>query len=140
VRLREHHVRNQCRAAVAAGGILSVWACACALGQNLGFLKDSPIGTLTDADVSMMRGAIAATLQGTDSGTYRTWQNPETGSSGKITMMSKFNTQDGRECRKLRVETHTRRGGDGASTVSMCRTGDGDWKADPHAQAAPSVP
>jgi surface antigen len=138
--MRNYCVSSQRRAAVAALGALSVWACADSLGQNLAFLKDSPIGALNDADVTLLRAAISTALQGADAGTYRTWENSATGNSGKITVLSKFNTEDGRECRRLRVETHTRKAGDGTSTMSLCRTANDEWKVDPHARPVPAVP
>jgi surface antigen len=135
--MRNNRVSSHPRAAAAALGALSVWACAGSLGQNLSFLKNSPIGALNDADVSLLREAISTAVQGADAGTSRTWENSETGNSGKVTMLSMFSTQDGRECRRLRVETHTRKAGDGTSTVSLCRNANDEWKVDPHARPAP---
>jgi surface antigen len=120
--------------AAAAAAVLSVCVAVCAVGQNLGFLKDSPAYYLDADDVKLQRAAAAAVLETGDAGAYRDWHNAASGSSGKVTVLSSFNTQDGRECRKLRYDMHTTKGGDGAYTLSACRAAGEPWKVNSDAR------
>ena len=104
---------------------------------NLGFLKDAPVAYLNEEDLKLLREATAAVLNSTEDGVTRTWQNAATGNSGKIESLSRFNTEDHRECRRLRIHNHTKRAGDGTSTMNVCRASGGRWLMDPEAQPAP---
>jgi surface antigen len=121
-------------------GALSVLVCASAVGQgNMGFLQGAPASYLTGDDVKLLREALSAVLQGTKAGTSQTWQNAASGNSGKITLVSSFNTQDSRECRQLRIETRAKNGIDNALTTNMCRSEGDQWKVDAEAQPGPAT-
>jgi surface antigen len=109
-----------------------------AQGGNLGFLKNAPIGSLNEEDLELLQEAAAAVLKSTEDGVTRTWQNAATGNSGTIKSLSRFNTEDRRECRRLLIQNHTKRAGDGTSTMNVCRASGGRWLMDPDAQPAPS--
>jgi surface antigen len=126
------------RGGVATLVVLAMFGCSSgfAQGGNLGFLKGAPVTYLNADDIKLMREAAAAVLNSSDPGATRTWQNPSTSSSGKIEALSSFNTEDHRECRKLRLEIHTTRGGDGSQAMKVCRSPGGKWLTDPDARPA----
>ena len=84
-----------------------------------------------------MREAADAVLKSTESGASRTWQNDASGNSGKVTALSAFNTEDHRECKRLRMESQTKKGGNGDTTMTVCRASGGPWKIDTDARPAP---
>jgi surface antigen len=126
--------------AAATIGALSFLVCVGAVGQgNMAFLKNSPVAYLTTDDVKLLREALAVVLDSNAPNGDQTWRNAATGSSGRVKMLLHFNTQDNRECRRLRIETHTTKGGDGAFITSVCRSPGDQWKTDADAQPAPAA-
>jgi len=112
----------------------------CMASAQLGFLKNAPTGNLDEQDVKLMRDATGAILASSDPQAVRTWQNPASGNSGKISALSQFNTDDHRECRRLRLDTHTKLGGDSTSTMNVCRATGGKWLLDPDARPTAAQP
>jgi hypothetical protein len=96
---------------------------------NLGFLKDTPMAYFNGDDVKLMRAAAAEVLKSAKDGTRKEWGNPVTGNGGAITLVTQFTAPDGRTCNQVRVETHARTM-ENASTMSVCKTAEGHWKAD----------
>jgi hypothetical protein len=124
--------------AAAAAAVLSIGAAVCAVAQfSDNFGRYGPMAHLDEEDVKLQQAATDAVLEPGDAGAYRDWHNAASGSSGKVTVLSSFNTQDGRVCRKLRYDVHANKGGDGAYTVSMCRAGGEQWKMASDAKQVP---
>jgi len=119
-----------------AAAVVAVLASAAVAQGNLGFLKSAPVASMTESDMKLVREAAAAVMNGSN-GEARSWQNSASGNSGRIQRLSSFNTEDGRECRRLRFENQTKKGVKGASVMNICRASGGDWLLDPDARPAP---
>jgi surface antigen len=107
---------------------------------GLGFLKNAPAGQLDEQDLQLVREATSAVLSSSDPQASRDWQNPASGNSGKVSAISRFSTEDHRECRQLRFESHTRQRGEGQATMNVCRSPGGKWLLDPDARPASASP
>lgn len=112
-----------------AGSVLALAAATASAQGNLGFLKDTPMAYFNGADVKLMRAAAAEVLKSATDGTRKDWENPATGNGGAITLITQFTAPDGRSCNQVRVESHARTM-ENASTMSVCKGADGQWKAD----------
>jgi surface antigen len=120
-----------------SAGLCALLSCTVLAQGNLGFLKDAPIAYFDQQDMKLLHEAVDEVLSSAEPQTSRSWQNPATGSSGKIEAVARFNTEDGRECRALRIQNHAVKGGDGLMRMNMCRSAGGKWRADPDARPAP---
>lgn len=85
---------------------------------------------LTDADLALMRETGRTELTGQPVGTTLEWKNPESGSSGTVTLRRRFE-QEGRECRDLRHSVLVRGRNDWVLDVRICQQPDGDWMVVP---------
>lgn len=103
---------------------------------NLGFLKRAPIGSFNDQDRALMREATADVLNSSEPKASRAWKNAETGNSGTIESLARFETADGRECRTLHMQNRAKGGESGVLTTNVCRSDNGEWRADPGAEPA----
>ena len=121
--------RSLRRSAVLLGAAALLAATAVTAQGNLGFLKDTPMAYFNADDVKLMRAATAELLESSKDGTRKEWENPATGNGGAITLLTQFNAADGRPCNQVRVETHAKTM-ENASTMSVCKSADGRWKAD----------
>jgi surface antigen len=61
-------------------------------------------GKLADSDVSVASRLVQTTLEKAPDGTTRRWTNQETGSSGEVTPLRTYATEDGHFCRDYREE------------------------------------
>ncbi len=120
--------------------MLAAIVCSAAVAQGgLGFLHDAPVGYFTSDDFALMQTATSEVLNSTDRHATKTWQNPATGNSGRITLLASFTSSEGRDCRRLRVENYTPEI-TGSSTVKVCRFPDGGWLIDSNAKPKPIAP
>jgi surface antigen len=120
----------------ALAALCALLPCAVLAQGNLGFLKNAPVAYLNQQDLTLIREAADAVLSSADPQASRSWQNPATGNSGKIEALARFNTEDHRECRTLRIQNHTTKGGDGTMRMNVCRSAGGRWLMDPDARPA----
>lgn len=95
------------------------------IAANTSFLNDSAMSEFKDDDVMMLQSNIDQALT-LPQGETKAWENPVTGAHGRITVLAPH-SQDGRECRKLRVENHAR-GRSGEGDWNYCRTTEGRWE------------
>jgi surface antigen len=112
-----------------AGSVLLLAGPRAGAQGNLGFLKDTPLAYFSAEDVKLMRAATTEVLKSTQAGTRKDWENPATGNGGAITLVTPFTAADGRQCNQVRVDTHAKTM-ENSSTVSVCKTPAGAWKAD----------
>jgi surface antigen len=97
--------------------------------SNLSFLKNTPLAYFNEADSKMQRAATNEVLQGTEDGTHKEWANPDTGNGGTVTLVTSFSAPDGRACKQLSIENHTKSMAN-TTVLSVCKGTDGRWKAD----------
>ena len=98
-----------------------------ALAQgNLGFLKNTPYAYFRGNDSKLMREAAMTVLQEAKPGNSQSWQNPDTGNSGTVTLDKMFTGTNGQSCGVLRIESKTRQVS-GVSTMTACKRPDGQW-------------
>ncbi|MBS0578162.1 MAG: hypothetical protein JSR36_02745 [Proteobacteria bacterium] len=118
------------RIALLAGAGTLVLAVATAGAQsNLSFLKNTPVAYFNEADSKLQRAAAHEVLESTADGTHKEWANPETGNGGVVTLVTSFSAPDGRACKQLRIENHTK-AMENTSLMSVCKSADGRWKVD----------
>lgn len=109
----------------AAVALACLVSSAAAIGANTSFMQDSVLAELRDDDVTLLMTTIDEALA-LPEGESRSWANAKTGAQGTITRRAEY-SKDGRECRKLRVETQAR-GRSGGSEWDYCRGAGGRWE------------
>jgi surface antigen len=97
--------------------------------SNLSFLKNTPLAYFNEADSKMQRAATQEVLKSTEDGTRKDWANPDTGNGGTVTLVTSFSAPDGRACKQLSIENHTKTMAN-TTVLSVCKGTDGRWKAD----------
>jgi surface antigen len=89
----------------------------------LGFLPP-----LTKADMELAQKAARVDMEGQPEGTALRWQNSESGNSGAVVLIRRYQS-DGRECRRL--QHHLKIKGEQdirVLEVTICLQEDGSWK------------
>jgi surface antigen len=104
----------------AAATLAASWASA----MNLGFLGNSVLQRLTEADVRLLSDAIDAALVA-EEGSVRSWSNPDTGATGTVTVQ-RIVERAGQPCRRLRVRTSVQ-AISSQGVYEICRLPDGGW-------------
>jgi hypothetical protein len=123
--------------ALAALLVLGILGSQSVLAQsNLGQLRDAPSAKFTPQDFEMFWAAVDEVSASRIAGTIKSWENPATGNGGTIKLLGAFTSTDGRDCRRLRVDNHSK-SLKGASTQHVCAHRDGTWLLDADAKPAP---
>jgi hypothetical protein len=104
--------------------------------SNLGEFKDAPSGKFTPQDFEMLWATVDSVSATRKTGTSKSWENAATGNGGTIKLLNVFNTADGRDCRRLKVDNHARKL-KGSSKQVVCAGPDGKWMVDSDARPAP---
>ncbi|HEY6644956.1 RT0821/Lpp0805 family surface protein [Povalibacter sp.] len=94
---------------------------------GLGFLKETPLYYFGDADRKLMNEAVQAVLNDASGEAAKEWRNPRNGYSGKVQGTGLFKSEDGLDCRKLKIWMQAR-GVESESTYPVCRANGGDWR------------
>ena len=92
-------------------------------------MRASPLSVFTDTDWEMMRENARATLDEAADGKTSSWENPDTGHKGAVSVLSTYE-EGGRRCRKAKF-TNEARGMTGIQTHRLCKVEDGTWKIAP---------
>lgn len=124
--------------------VAAVWLAAVAgpgttSGSNLGFLKDAPITRFTGPDLELFQSHLTAALEQNADGSQRRWDNPNTGSSGEITVIKSF-AQDNKRCRRTRISNRARGYAEGKTDAVFCKEADGQWKLLPPSKPPTAEP
>jgi surface antigen len=94
-----------------------------AVQKWLGFLPP-----LTDEDMALAQNAAREGMAGQPEGTKLEWSNPESGNSGTVTLLQRYEV-DQRECRKLEHGLKIKGESDRRIyIVTICLQPDGSWK------------
>ena len=93
---------------------------------ELDFLRDTPVMYLTETDKKMQRDAAVFVLEQADPNASREWRNPMTGYSGRIEAQGDLISDDGLQCRKLRIVVHAK-GGESVFVLPLCKDTGGEW-------------
>jgi hypothetical protein len=93
---------------------------------ELDFLRDTPVMYLTDTDKKMQRDAAQFVLEQTEPNASREWRNPMTGFSGRIEGQGDLISDDGLQCRKLKIAVHAK-GGESVFVLPLCKDASGQW-------------
>jgi len=125
------------RLLVAAVWLATVASTGIAAGSNLGFLKDAPITRFTGPDLEMFQSNLTTALEQNADGSQRRWDNPNTGSSGQIAVISSF-AQDGKRCRRTRISNRTRGHAEAQTDAVFCKDADGQWRMLPQSKRPPA--
>jgi surface antigen len=96
-------------------------------GFDLHFLKHSPARHFTKQDWEIAKIATRDILQNHGQGESVTWDNPDSGSSGDLTI-TRVGTSSGKLCKKLQI-TNRVKGQEHTSSYVFCQQDDGKWKA-----------
>jgi hypothetical protein len=111
------------------------------LALNLDFLRDTPVMYLTDTDKKMQRDAALFVLEQAEPDAAREWRNPMTGYSGRIEGQGDLISDDGLQCRKLKIVVNAK-GGESVFVLPLCKNAKGEWffgsglKLEPKAERA----
>lgn len=124
------------RVALAASLVIWAGAASVAMAQsNLGQLRDAPSAKFTPQDFEMFWAAVDEVSQSRKPGTLKSWKNAATGNGGSLKLLEAFKSTEDRECRRLRVDNHTRTL-KGSTTQIVCAGRDGRWLLDADAKPA----
>ena len=97
-----------------------------AFSANAGFLNDTAITALTDADRKIQLDTALVVLESADPKSTKEWQNPTTGSSGRIETLGNFKSEDGLHCRKMKLFTRAK-GIESQFAFPVCKKVTGEW-------------
>jgi surface antigen len=97
-----------------------------AFSANAGFLNDTAITALTDADRKIQLDTALAALESTDPTSTKEWRNPTSGSSGRIETLGNFKSEDGLHCRKMKLFTRAK-GIESQFAFPVCKNTNGEW-------------
>jgi surface antigen len=99
------------------------------LAQNIMFLRQGPVAYLNETDKDMLRDVFAQALKTGKDGEKISWNNPDSGHSGNITVLD-THEDFGTTCRTVR--TYTEAGGrTGGGIFRLCLADDGSWRFAP---------
>lgn len=112
------------RAALALTLALSFGCAATASAQNVGFLRNSVMESITRDDAALLEKNYKDALEQPD-GHTSTWTNPRTGHSGTATPLRATKVKD-MSCRVLEM-SNTAGGRTERSELTFCKTKDG-WR------------
>jgi len=105
--------------------LILCFACAPALAQWVGMLKNTPAERFDEEDLRLFLDAGRKTLNELPVGETIRWENPGTGSRGDLTLRKSFEWKQ-HPCREVGV--HNEAGGRKASNVlNLCKI-DGKWR------------
>jgi surface antigen len=95
---------------------------------NFGFLEQAPVRFLSDADTALLGDTIIRVLNESADGESKTWQGEQSGDSGTVTAVSSFEN-DGRECRRVQIDTRAAKATRGGATslMDLCKVGE-EWR------------
>jgi len=84
--------------------------------------------TLTQADIDMIKAALAGQVHGKKLGTQAAWTNPQSGNSGSLSLL-KILSRDGRRCEQIeyRLIPPNKIPFD-RFVMTSCLQADGSWK------------
>ncbi len=109
---------------LAAAGMLVM--AATAANAQLGVTFLDTIADLNREDIEIIQRTSRHEMDDAQVGDVRAWQNPNTGSSGTISVMGEFEEQ-GYSCRDLQHRITTRGRAPRTVTTVLCRQDDGTW-------------
>lgn len=113
---------NVRRAAVLLGALLPAAACA----LNLQFLSQAPIAFADAEDEAIFNQHLDALLESGELGQKTTWENPNTGAKGELTLLERFDYES-RPCGNVDIRNEAG-GRTGGGVLTSCRLGTGEWK------------
>ena len=118
-----------------AAAMLLVWSLDARAQMGQGFWTSA---TLTKSDIKMIRKIVRKDLIKQPKGTTLPWKNPDSGNSGKLTLVDSFPSK-GRAC--ARVQYYIDPGPNQPASaqpstyaITSCKYADGTWKQDNSAQ------
>ena len=123
------------RLTAALAAVYYVGASVALAQSNLGQLNDAPSAKFTAQDFELFWAAVDEVSASKTPGTTKSWESTATGNGGTLKLLNVFTSTDGRDCRRLRVDTHAK-SLKGASTQIVCAHRDGTWLLDADARPA----
>ena len=102
---------------------------------NINQFKDAPAAKFTPEDFEMFWASVNEVSSEQKVGAIRNWQNDVTGSGGSLKLLKIFTAEDGRDCRRLRVDNRHKKL-KGSSKQTVCASPEGKWLIDAEAKPA----
>lgn len=96
-----------------------------AIAQYRGFTEILP-EEMTSEDIEFMKETAREKMQDQPIDTVITWKNPESGNSGAVKLLSRFQLED-RECMKNKHYILFQSGEKAVLEATVCRIEDGEW-------------
>jgi len=121
--------------ALLAASALLVWSLDARAQMGQGFWTSA---TLTKSDIKLIRKIVRKDLVGKPKGTSLPWKNPDSGNSGKVTLLDSFPSQ-GRACERVRYyidpgPNQPSSAQPSTYVITSCKLSNGDWVQDNAAQ------
>ena len=118
-----------------AASVLLLWSLGAHAQMGQGFWTSA---TLTKSDIALIRKTVRKDLLGKPKGTSLPWKNPDSGNSGKVTLLDSFPSK-GRTCERVRyfIDPGPNQPSTAQPTtyvITSCKLPDGSWKQDNAAQ------
>jgi surface antigen len=92
-----------------------------------GFLRDTPAAALNAKDWQLLRNAVRDAVEQDASAKPVEWKNPDNGHSGRVAATKAFESDEGRDCRKVLIESSAG-GRSGTTKYDLCLYDDGIWR------------
>lgn len=85
--------------------------------------------TLTQADIDMIKAALASQIHGKSLGAKAAWADPASGNSGSLTLVN-ISSRDGRRCERIeyRMSPPSKTAPSDRFALTSCIQPDGTWK------------
>jgi len=119
------HFTRACRVRTGALTLILCLACAPALAQWVGLLKNTPAERFDEEDMRLFLDAARKAMSELPVNETIHWENPATGSKGDLTVRKIFEWKE-RPCREVGVRNEAG-GRKGSSVQTLCRV-DGKWR------------
>jgi surface antigen len=91
--------------------------------------KGAPTAYFTEQDFKLMEQTLEEALKKQPEGATSDWENPKSGSSGKITIVQSYEAQ-GLPCKRVKA-FNTAKDRSSEGEFDFCEQTDGQWKAVP---------
>ena len=97
--------------------------------NTIRLLKDSPMGAMSDEDLSLFKQSVQDALNQTPDKKTLKWQNDKTGSNGILRPLHTYD-ENGMKCRRLQIRNNVKNIS-ATTRFNFCKYADGLWKIAP---------
>lgn len=107
--------------------LVGVFLSTSALGVNMQFLRNDPIGHLTEEDWKLAKATFECATDSNPDGTTSTWRNLDTGAWGTVTPLNSYENEKGLRCRTVVTRDHVNELSN-RYKFDFCKDSKGTWR------------